>query len=222
MKHIIRTIALVLVVCMLSVTAFAAEGATPSVEQQGKPDAVPSAEQQGKPDAVPSAEQKDGPEVASKGELTVVDADGKTVESDDFATLVVTAMADAKDLPAADKEKMEKAFTQISEAKSLADIAPELTEVLKELKVETPVEELVVRDLFHVAVSEKLAKALETEGSTLKVSFKVELEEGEHLIVMVQNAEGEWVVLSGDDVVVEDGIATISFPCVGPVAFIFA
>ncbi len=206
MKHIIRTVALVLVVSMLAVTAFAA---TPSVEQNGTPEV-----------ATPSVEQKGGLAVDAKAELVVTDAEGKTIESDDFASLVVTAMSDIKNLAPEVKEQMEKAFTQISEAKSLAEVAPKLADVLKELKVETPVEDLVVRDLFHVAVSEKLAKVLETEGNVLPVSFKLDLAEGEQLIVLVQNAEGEWLIVSGDAVVAENGLVTVSFPCVGPVAFI--
>ncbi len=197
MKHIIRTVALVLVVCMLSVTAFAAENFTPSVEQKGSPEVV------------------DG-----KAELIVKGDDDKVVESDNYDCLVVTPLSKIKDLAPEAKEQMEKAFTQISEAKSLAEVAPELTDVLKELKVETPVEDLVVRDLFHIAVSEKLAKALETEGNVLPVSFELELAEGEQLIVLVQNAEGEWLIVSGDAVVAEDGFVTVDFPCVGPVAFI--
>lgn len=204
MKHIIRMVALVLVVCLLSVNAFAAEKATPSVEQQGGPQVV-----------APKADADETPAIV------VETADGEIIESDDPEVLKVTPLDDSKNLKPEQKEQMEKAYTQISEAESLAEIAPELPEVLKELKIETPAEELVVRDLVHVSISEKLEKALEaTEGNGLKVTFKMDLAEGETLIVLVQNEDGEWVIVYGDDIVIEDGEVTVRLPHVGPVAFI--
>ena len=206
MKHIVRICALVLVVCMMSVTAFAG---TPSPEQGGVPEVVVPQNPGNKPGA---------PE--EKPEIVVKNPSDDVVESDEPEVLVITPMNDIENLTPEQEEKMEKAYTQVSEAESLAEVAPELPEVLKELKVETPVEDLVIRDFFHIGVSEKLHKALEQEGNHIDITFKMDLETGEQLIVLVQNAEGEWIIISGDDIVVEDGEVTVSFPCVGPVAFI--
>ena len=206
MKHIIRTVALVLVISMLSVAAFAAEGFVPSVEQKDEPQVVaPKTEVDGKPAVV------------------VKDADGKIMAADDPEVVKVTPMSKAKDQTPEVKQKMEEAFTDIAEAKDLTVIAPELKDVMKEMKVETPVENLVVRDLINLEVSEALVEALKTEGNSLELSFEMELEEDQQLIVMVKGEDGKWVVIPAEDVTVNaDGTVTVKFTVVGVIAFVVA
>lgn len=216
MKHIIRAVALVLMVAMLSVTAFAAF--TPSVEQKAEPEVV-----------APKTEHK----VDGKPAVVVKDEKGEVISADLVETVKVTPVSNFKGEEAEEKElteeevavkeSLEKTYTEIAEAKNLAEVAPKLPEVLKELKVETKVEELVVQDLFNITLPEELTKALEVEGNTIDLTFEMEVEEGKQLIVMVQSADGEWVIISGDAIVVdEDGTVTVSFPVVGNVAFIVA
>lgn len=205
MKHIIRTVALVLVVSMLSVAAFAA-GTTPSVEQKPAPKPVP-----------PTTE------VDGKPAIVVKDKDGKVMESDDPEVLTITPMADAKDQAPEVKKEMEDAYTEIAEAESLVAVAPALTDVMKDMEIETPAEDLVVRDIVKLDVSEKMAEALKEEGNTLDITFEMELEEGQKLIVMVKGPDGEWIVIPAENVVVnDDGTVTVGFTAVGVVAFVVA
>ena len=91
------------------------------------------------------------------------------------------------------------------------------------MKIETPAEDLVVRDIVKLDVSEKMAEALKEEGNTLDITFEMELEEGQNLIVMVKGADGEWIVIPAENVVVNaDGTVTIGFTAVGVVAFVVA
>ena len=235
MKHITRIAALALAVSMLSVAAFAAPNYTPSVEQKETPQIV----------APKTEHQVDG-----KPAIVVKDENGEVKAADAVDTVKITGLPTSKkdNVPAetledgstvpteateateplteeevAVQESLEKAYNQIAEAKDLSEVAPELPKVLEDLKVETPVEELVVQDLFNITLPEEMTKALEIEGNTIDISFQMEIEEGKQLIVMVQTADGQWVIVSGDAVVVnDDGTVTISFPCVGNVAFIVA
>ena len=205
MKHIIRTVALVLVVSMLSVVAFAGN-MTPSVEQKPAPKPVP-----------PTTE------VDGKPAVVVKDENGNVMESDDPSVVEITPMADAKDQTPEVKKEMEDAYTEIAEADSLVEVAPALTEVMKDMEIETPAEDLVVRDVIKLDVSEKLAESLKEEGNTLDITFEMELEEGQKLIVMVKGADGEWIVIPAENVVVnEDGTVTVGFTAVGVVAFVVA
>lgn len=205
MKHIIRTVALVLAVSMLSVVAFAGN-TTPSVEQKPAPSVVtPTTEVDGKPAVV------------------VTDKDGNVMEADDPEVVQVTPMADAEDQDPEVKKQMEEAYTEIAEAESLVEVAPALTEVMEEMEIETPAEDLVVRDVINLEVSDKLAEALKEEGNTLDMTFEMELEEGQSLIVMVKGPDGEWIVIPAENVVVnDDGTVTVGFTAVGVVAFVVA
>ena len=205
MKHIVRTIAFVLAVSMLSVAAFAGNF-TPSVEQ--KPAPIP----------VPPTTEVDG-----KPAIVVKDKEDTIVESDDPEVLVVIPMSEAKDQTPEVKKEMEEAYTEIAEAESLTDIAPALPEVMKEMDIDTPAEDLVVRDVIKLEVSEKLAESLKEEGNTLEVTFEMVLEEGQKLIIMVKGADGQWIVLPAENVTVnDDGTVTIAFTTVGMVAFVVA
>lgn len=226
MKHIIRTVALTLIVSMLSVNAFAAEKFTPSVEQKKAPVVANQKNEQivdGKPAIVVKNEkgevQKADAPVVLK--ITPVSSVKKAEDNkDDDATEATETLTEEEEEI---QESLEEAFEQIAGAESLEEIAPELPDVLKALKIETPVEELVVQDLVNISLPEEMTEALEEEGNTIDITFEMKVEEGKQLIVLVQNEDGEWIVISGDAIVVDDdGTVTISFPCVGNVAFIMA
>ena len=227
MKHITRTAALVLMAAVLSVN-ICADKFTPSVEQKEAPTIV-----------APKTEHK----VDGKPALVVKDKKGEVIAADKVETVKVTPVSsfkkkaeDKKDdtktteptepltkEEAAIQESLEKAYTEIVEAKSLDVIAPELPNVMKDLKIETKVEDLVVQDLINITLPEEMAKALEVEGNTIDMTFEMKIEEGKQLIVMVQGADGKWVVIAGDAIVVnDDGTVTIAFNVVGNVAFVIA
>ena len=87
---------------------------------------------------------------------------------------------------------------------------------LKEMKADVKADDLIVRDLFYLALDKELA-----EGEEKAVTFKAEgIEKGDFLMVMVY-VDGEWVVLDADKVeITEDGTVMVTFNVVGPVAFV--
>ena len=202
MKKTIRAIALVLVVAMMAIPVMA-DNFTPSAEQKGTP-------------AINEMKDSKGNKVAA----VIVDKDGKEIEGVSSKDVKVQSYADAvKTAPKEVKEEMEKAYTQISTAKNLTEVAPKLAEVLPEIDKNLKVEDLVVRDLVHVALKPEVAELIK-DGVAVQMNFDLQLEKGQTLIVM-QLVDGEWVVIYGDDIVINaDGSANVNLAGAGPVAFI--
>ena len=205
MNRIIRALALVLVVSMMAFPAMAAF--------------TPSAEQKGAPEVKETMTDSTGKKVAA----VVVDKDGKEIEGVSAKDVKVESYAETvKTAPKEVKEVMEKAFTEIS-TKPLTEVAPELTkalpEVSKEAGKDVKAENLVVRDLVHVELKPEVAELIK-DGAKVAMNFDLQMEKGQTLIVM-QLIDGEWVVIYGEDVVINaDGTATINLAGAGPVAFV--
>ena len=194
MKHINRVVALALSAVMLAVPVMAG----PSAEQNGKP----------------SIEQNGNPSVSQKGNPSA-SQDGVKGSDDIIVTDVMDKKADAKikaDLDAAQK--------LLADTKDLTTIAPKLADVMKDMKIETAVEDLAVRDLFHLALTGD-AEADFKADKKITLTFDVELEDGQNLIVMVQNGD-QWDVVPAADVKVEDGKATVTLTQLGIIAFVVA
>ena len=193
MKHINRILALALAVMMLAVPCMAG----PSAEQGGGP----SIEQGGGPSVsqtgAPSAEQNG---VKGNGEIIIT----TTMDHDDAKI----------------KADLEAAQTLLADTKDLTTIAPEMTAVMKDMKVETPADKLAVRDLFHVAVTGNTLKEFQASKKITITFDDVELEEGQNLMVMVLNGD-HWDMVPAADVKVEDGKVTVTFTVLGIVAFVF-
>ena len=145
----------------------------------------------------PSVEQKGAPVAAEKD-------------------VAVTALVDLAKAPAEVKKAVEEAHKVIADAKSVAEAVPAVAEALKEMKSTVKAENLVVRDLFYVALDKELA-----EGEEKVVTFKAEgIEKGSFLMVMVF-VDGEWVVLDADKVeITKNGEVKVTFDVVGPIAFV--
>lgn len=191
MRKAIRMICVLLAAIMLATSASAA-GFTPSVEQKGAP--VPN--------------QKN---------------------------VTVTALADLDNASEKVQKDVEKAHKVIVEAESVVKAVPALEALLKEMKAENKadnkgskktdktnavadikVEDLVVRDLFHVELDKELKP-----GNEKVVTFNTEgIQKGDFLLVMVF-VDGEWVILDRDKVkITADGKVQVTFNTVGPVAFV--
>lgn len=145
----------------------------------------------------PSVEQKGAPAAAEKD-------------------VAVTALVDLEKAPAEVKKAVEEAHKVIADAKSVAEAVPAVETALKEMKSDVKAENLVVRDLFYVALDKDLA-----EGEEKVVTFKAEgLEKDSFLMVMVF-VDGEWIVLDAEKVeITKDGEVKVTFDVVGPVAFV--
>ena len=202
-KNMTRVFAAVLAVMMLALPAFA-EQFTPSVEQKGAP-------------GISAVTDSKGEQVAA----VINEKDGKEVAGVPVADLVVTPMAEASKAAPEVKEMLENAFKQISEAKSLAELSPEIADVLAQVKSDAKVEDLVVRDLVDVSLSEEMMAVLKESGNSITLTFQLGLKEGETLLVL-HNFEGDkWETIPADKVVRQDnGDVTVTFDSLSPVAFV--
>ena len=205
MKNIIRAVALVLTVAMLSVTAFAAH-VRPSVEQRGVPIIVPVKDLTG----APIIEIKDH---------TLND---KVVATAPYSDLEVVALGDISEASESVNADMTKAFKSIVDAADLTKLVPGLAKHAEDMGLATPAEELVVRDLFYLGLPEELNKELDKAENVMYLKFHMGLnyEANEQLIVMVMNDAGEWVLVPTDGVALKGENHEVRFDFVGPVAFI--
>ena len=202
MKKIIKAMALMLVFAMLAVPV-CAENFTPSVEQKGAPVLQPA------PNA-PSGCMA----VICDGEDTVT----KNVPSPD---IIVTPLADAETAPEDVREEMKAAYNSIAGAASLADAVPDLQKALEDRQSKLTADDLVVRDLVNVRLTEEYAQELAKPGHTITHTVQMEREPDDFLMVMCY-VDGEWVILEPDQVEIgEDGSVSVTFyEYVGTIAFV--
>ena len=202
MKMISKLLAILLVIGLLAAPV-CAEGFTPSVEQKGAPELV----------AAP-----DAPEGAA---VAIKDADGNVVAGIPAEEIVMTSVADSEDAPEAVKEEMKAAYDSVANAASLAEVVPELDKALEDRKAGVKAEDLVVRDLVNVSVSEEAAKKLAETGNNVTLSFKLGMKQDDFLMVMCF-VDGQWVILDADQVdILEDGTVNVTFrEKIGTIAFV--
>lgn len=147
----------------------------------------------------PSVEQKGAPAVIEEG-------------------VTVTALVDLDEAPAEVKKAVEDAQKSIVEAKSVAEAAPAVVDVLKTVAPTVEASDLVVRDLFYVSLDEELAA-----GEEKTITFKAEGIEKDSVLIVMVFVDGEWVVIDPENVeITEDGQVKVTFDVVGPVAFVTA
>lgn len=137
-----------------------------------------------------------------------------TVEKD----VQVTALVDLDKAPAEVKKAVEDAYKSIVDAKSVEEAAPAVAEVLKTVAPSVKASDLVVRDLFYVALDKELA-----DGEEKTVTFKAEGVEKDSLLIVMVFVDGEWVVVDPENVeITKNGEVKVTFDVVGPVAFVTA
>lgn len=203
-------------------TLVAADGFTPSVEQKEAPVIVETTDKNG---------VTVGAIIIEVGETV---EDRKEVSSIPVEAITVTAISRIDDAPAEVKEEVTAAYNSIAEAPSLVAAVPQLVEAVKEqVKVmqeaaaalpastvkDVKAENLVVRDLIHIQMSEEYLSELK-DSNALKLSFDLKLEEDAFLIVMVF-VDGEWVILPPENVkILPTGEAVVALEQLGTIAFI--
>jgi len=199
MRKVISVMLAMLICASLIFTAFAAEGVfTPSVTAKPAPDVVAKEENAGTP------------------VVEIVDEKEDVVATFEVADVIVTPVSEVEEDHVS--EETAAVLTEIYNKLSAPDVKlseamPALTEVVKDVDVDV----LVVKDLFHVAVSEELAKALEIEGNFLRVTLDAKIAPNQFVVVMVY-ADGEWIPV--EFVVNEDGTITCKLDVVGVVAIL--
>lgn len=195
MKKVLCIVLAMLICASLVFTAFAAEGVF-----------------------TPSVTAKPAPEVVTDGGtpvIEVVNDKDELVATFEPVHVVVTPVSEAGKETV--DEEVSKALTETYEKLSapetkLSEAMPALAEIVKDFDIN----ELVVKDLFHIAVSEELAKALEA-GQFLQLTLDAKIAPDQFVVVMVY-VDGEWI--SVDFVVNEDGTITCTMDVVGVVAIL--
>lgn len=202
MKKGIQLILVFLIVVMLALPV-SAVSFTPSVEQKGAPVLGELTDASGAPAAA-----------------IVVDTDGNEIMSVSADSIAVTSVVDIQEAPEEVQVILEEAYKSISESKDLETAAPALKEALQQINPDLTVSDLVVCDLFHVAVGEDVAQTIENGGSII-LKFDLNRKADELLIVMVY-VDGEWIVIDADKVEInEDGEVSVAFDVpLGPIAFV--
>lgn len=205
MKKTIRVLAAVLVMVMLSATVYADKF-------------IPSAEQTGTLEIVPVQNEK-----GENADAVITDSSSKVVKSVPTGNLEITPLADAQkegsQVSPEIKKNLNNAYDQIQKSKTLADLAPEIKNALKDTGIK--VEDLVVRDLVDISLSEEYAETLKQEGNKITITFKLGLKPDEMLLVLHNYEADKWEMIPADRVVIlKDGSARVTFDSLSPVAFV--
>lgn len=202
MKKIIKAMALMLVFAMLAVPV-CAENFTPSVEQKGAPVLKPA------------------PNAPDGCMAVICDGEDTVTKNVPIPDIIVTPLADAETAPEAVREEMKAAYNSIAGAASLADAVPDLQKALEDRESKLTADDLVVRDLVNVQLTEEYAQELAKPDHSITLTFQMDLEPDDFLMVMCY-VDGEWVILEPDQVEIgEDGSVSVTFyGHVGTIAFV--
>lgn len=213
-KNVFRIFALTLTVIMLTVPVLAA---TPSVTQNGTT-VVPSVSQKGTA-LVPSATQENT--TIADGVLNILDKDNKSIKEIPADALTLVSFVDRAKADADVAKTLEAAYKQLTEAKSLADVAPDFADALKETDKDLKAEDMVVLDLVDIVLSDEYAKLLKEEGNHIALTFKMNIDKDETMLVLHNYEADKWETIYGDQVTMNDnGTVTVVFESLSPVAFV--
>ncbi len=153
---------------LLLVTSVSATSYMPSVENKGAPAAVETEV------VLESGETK-------AAAVIVYDDAEKAVDGIASGNITVTPYVDREETVETTRNELTQAYATVVEAQSLAQIAPSLETVLEQENITA--DDLVVRDVFHVALDET-AKKQAAEGETLGLIFDLGVEENAVVVVM--------------------------------------
>lgn len=188
----------------LTVSAFAANF-TPSVSQKGSPNIVEI--------RIDGSKQKFGGVIKNSYGAVI-----KGVPSGD---IIVTPISEVKTANEDIKEILEDAKDTISNDKPIAEIIPEFEEKLTEVYPDAKPEEMVVKDLFDVALYGTYAEYLAEDGNTLSIIFDAGINK-DAPFVAVFSADGKnWSVVESSLIKhLENGQVEIVLSEPGVVAFL--
>ena len=209
-KHTNRIAALMLSAVLLTGTV-CASNFNASVEQKGAPQIVETM-------------NTENQSVAA----IIKDAQNVELQGVPVGDLIVTPLADIKEeekqVSEAIKKALEAAYEQIVSVKTLDELTEELPAALeavnKALNTSYQAEDLIVRDLIDVSLSEGYQQYL-TDGNSITVIFDLKVNAEEALLVL-HNYEGDkWEVIDNDNVkILDNGHVEVTFNSLSPVAFV--
>ena len=137
------------------------------------------------------------------------------------ADIIVTPLADAEKASDGIREDLEAAYNSIAGAAALTEAVPTLEQALEERKADVKADDLVVRDLVNVTLTQEYAEDLALTGHNITLNFKLGMNPGDFLMVMCF-VDGQWVILDADQVeILEDGTVNVTFrEQIGTIAFV--
>ena len=202
MKKTAAIVAAIVLAFCLTIPAFAA-GFTPSVSQKGAPKII-------------TIRTEDGKKIGG----IIKNSKGKTVIDIPTGDIVVTPVSESADATEDIKEILDTAKEVISE-ENIVEIIPEFEEKLAEVFPEAKAEELVVKDLFDVALYGTYAEYLAEEGNTLSIVFDAGIKEDAPFVAVFSTDGKSWTVIDSSLVkTLENGQVEIVISEPGVVAFL--
>ena len=180
-KVVVLLIAAALMVAM-TLPAFAA-GFTPSVTAKSAPTVVPQIGPDGK-----------------EYDAIIRDANGNVIAYVPKEYLIVTPVSGADAATAEIRSRLKTAYQTIQSASSLIELNSQLAQTIKEISPDISVDDLVVRDLFDVALMGDYASYLLTSGTT--ITIHLELDADSALLLAVLNSQDgvTWSIIPNDDI----------------------
>ena len=172
-------------------------------------------------DFVPSISDKGAPEIVGSGEIK--DTNGNSVGTAGSAVIVVTPVSQAETsdkISEADKTNLLDAYSKLSSGVKPYTICPGLEDLAEELYDGVEAEELVVRDLFDISLSDAEVEKQVANGNTITLKLNAKVAKGEKVLAMVKNGD-EWV--PAENVVNNgDGTVTVTLSTLGAVVLMTA
>lgn len=203
MKKIAMLLSLAMILVMLAVPALAVDF-TPSVENKPAPEIVIMTDKTGAPVAA-----------------IIYNAQGEEVIGVPVGELIVTPVAEADGAEAEISDALKKAYAQIQAAGSVADLVPNIEQILSQFGIDAKASDLVVRDLFDVSVFGTYKEYLEQGDNTVTIRFNLNLDPKVSLLVLHNYSGSDWEVISKDRVKRNaDGSVDVTFSSLSPVAFV--
>lgn len=158
MKKLALFLSVLLIAVTLAAPASAAVNFTPSVEQKPAPTVDPITDSNGDQVSAIIRDQNGG------------EVHGVSIDSGE---LVVTPISQASQAAQAISEMLTKAYEQIQQADTIADLAPDVGDFLQTIGSASQVADLVVRDVFDVSLTGTAAEYLAQEGNNITLRFDV-------------------------------------------------
>lgn len=207
MKKLALFLTVLLIAVTLAAPASAAVNFTPSVEQKPAPTVDPITDSNGDQVSAIIRDQNGG------------EVHGVSIDSGE---LIVTPISQASQAAQAISEMLTKAYEQIQQADTIADLVPTIGDFLQSIgNTVTQVDDLVVRDVFDVSLTGTAAEYLAQEGNNITLRFDVDISPSATLIVLHNYEGSNWEIIPDDRVVQNaDGTVDVTFDSLSPIAFV--
>lgn len=206
MKKLALFLSVLLIAVTLAAPASAAVNFTPSVEQKPAPTVDPITDSNGDQVSAIIRDQNGG------------EVHGVSIDSGE---LIVTPISQASQAAQTISEMLTKAYEQIQQADTIADLVPTIGDFLQTIGSAAQVADLVVRDVFDVSLTGTAAEYLAQEGNNITLRFDVGVAPSATLIVLHNYEGSNWEIIPDDRVVQNaDGTVDVTFDSLSPIAFV--